>query len=70
MNWEAISAIAGLLGAIGVIITLIYLSVQIKQNNKQLRGEATASVYEYSRTLTEMLSANPKLYKIALHSTT
>jgi hypothetical protein len=36
MNWEAISAIARLLGAIGVIITLIYLSVQIKQNNNQL----------------------------------
>ena len=66
MNWEALSAIAGILGAIGVIITLIYLSVQVKQNNKQLRGEATASVYEYSRTLTEMLSANPELYKIAL----
>jgi len=27
MNWEAINAIAGLLGAIGVIVTLIYLSV-------------------------------------------
>ena len=66
MNWEAISAIAGLLGAIGVIVTLIYLTIQIKQNNKQLRGEATTSVYEYQRTLTEMLSANPNLYKIAL----
>ena len=66
MNWEAITAITGLLGAIGVIVTLIYLSTQIKQNNKQLRGEATTAVYEYQRTLTEMLSDNTKLYKIAL----
>ncbi len=66
INWEAIAAIAGLLGAIGVIVTLIYLSTQIKQNNKQLRGEATTAVYEYQRTLTQMLSADTELYKIAL----
>lgn len=30
INWEAVGAIAGLLGAIGVIVTLIYLSAQIK----------------------------------------
>jgi len=41
MNWDAVSAISGLLGALGVIITLIYLSAQIKQNNNQLRGAAT-----------------------------
>tara|TARA_R110002073_G_scaffold325707_1_gene505012 strand:- start:1752 stop:1946 length:195 start_codon:yes stop_codon:yes gene_type:complete len=62
INWEAVAAIAGLLGAIGVIVTLIYLSTQIKQNNKQLRGEATTAVYEYQRTLTEMLSADTELY--------
>lgn len=66
MNWEALSAIAGLLGAIGVIVTLIYLSVQIRQNNNQLRGSATIAIYEYQRTLTEMLSDDPELYKIAL----
>jgi len=66
MNWEALAAIAELLGAIGVIVTLIYLSVQIRQNSNQLRGTATTAVYEYQRTLTEMLSADPELYKIAL----
>ena len=66
INWEAVGAIAGLLGAIGVIITLIYLAVQIKQNNNQLRGAATTAVYEYLRTLTEMLTTNTELYKIAL----
>lgn len=66
VNWEALSAIAGLLGALGVIITLIYLSAQIKQNNNQLRGAATVAVYEYQQTLIEMLLSNKKLYKIAL----
>jgi len=66
MNWEALGAIAELLGAIGVIATLVYLSAQIRHNNEQLRGAATTAVYEYQRTLTGMLSADPELYKIAL----
>jgi hypothetical protein len=41
VNWEALGAIANLLAAIGVIATLTYLSIEIRQNNKQLRGAAT-----------------------------
>ena len=66
MSWEALGAIAEALGAIGVIATLVYLSTQIRQNNNQLRGAATSAIYEYQRTLTEMLSSDPELYKIAL----
>ena len=66
MNWEALGAIAELLGAIGVVATLVYLSAQIRQNSNQLRGAATTAVYEYQRTLTEMLSADPELFKVAL----
>jgi hypothetical protein len=36
MNWDAIGAIAELLGAIGVIASLAYLSVQIRQNTRQI----------------------------------
>jgi len=32
MNWDAIGAIAELIGAIAVILTLIYLSVQVRQS--------------------------------------
>ncbi len=32
MNWEALGAIAELVGAIGVIVSLLYLAVQIRQN--------------------------------------
>ena len=44
MNWEALGAIANLLAVIGVIATLIYLSIQIRQNNKQLHGAATIAL--------------------------
>jgi len=33
MNWEAIGAVGEILGALAVVISLIYLSVQIKQSN-------------------------------------
>jgi hypothetical protein len=66
MNWEAVGAIANLLGAIGVIVTLVYLSIQIRQNNNQLRGAATIAVYDYQRGLTDMLTNDQELYKIAL----
>jgi len=38
MNWEAIGAVGEVLGAMGVIITLIYLAGQLRQNTKELRS--------------------------------
>jgi hypothetical protein len=49
VNWEELGAFANLIAAIGVIATLIYLSIQIRQNHNQLRGAATIAVYEYQR---------------------
>ena len=51
MNLEAVAAIANLLAAIGVIVTLIYLSIQIRQNNEQLDRVTTIAVYDYQRRL-------------------
>jgi hypothetical protein len=66
INWEALGAIANLLAAIGVIATLIYLAIQIRQNNNQLQGSATIAVYDYQRSLTGTLTQDQELYKIAL----
>ena len=46
MNWEAVEAIAEILGAIGVILSLAYLSVQIRSNTKHLQFSANQSVAE------------------------
>jgi hypothetical protein len=40
MNWDAISAIAEVLGATAVVVSLIYVASQIKQANVQAQGEA------------------------------
>ena len=59
VNWEAIGAIAELLGAIGVISTLIYLASQIRQNTKALyRNEMNIAMEQWSSFRKLMLS-NP-----------
>ena len=40
MNWEMISAVGQMLGAIGVIISIIYLAVQIRNQNKESQRAA------------------------------
>ncbi len=40
MNWEMISAVGQMLGAIGVIISIIYLAAQIRNQNKESRRAA------------------------------
>lgn len=36
MNWEAIGALGEIAGAVAVIVTLLYLAKQIRQNSKSL----------------------------------
>lgn len=40
MNWDAIGAVGETLGAIGVIITLVYLAYQLRQNTLALKLNA------------------------------
>jgi hypothetical protein len=34
MNWEAISAVAEIVGVIAVVVSLGYVAIQIRQNTK------------------------------------
>ena len=57
VNWEAIGAVAELLGAVGVIGSLVYLAAQIRQNTRSLRATAyqtiTGHVGDINRALFE-----------------
>ena len=46
MNWTAIGAISEAIGAFGVIATLAYLAVQIRQNTIQLKQNTLAAQAE------------------------
>ncbi len=43
MNWQAVGAIGEILGAVGVIVTLVYLAVQVRQNSHQIERSVEAS---------------------------
>jgi hypothetical protein len=55
MNWDAIGAIAELLGAIGVIASLVYLATQIRQSREQMdrntRAMQTGSYQQWDDSL-------------------
>ncbi len=40
MNWDAISAISEVLGSVAVVITLLYLAVQVRQSTKSDQSTA------------------------------
>ncbi|MEJ2503508.1 MAG: hypothetical protein P8177_09405 [Gemmatimonadota bacterium] len=46
MNWEAIGAVAEAGGAVAVVLSLLYLSVQIRQNTRAVRGSTAHAVTE------------------------
>ena len=56
MNWDAIGAIAELLGAIGVIASLIYLATQIRQSRDQMERN-TRATQAASNHLNKLLNA-------------
>ena len=64
MNWDAIGALAELFGAFGVIASLGYLGVQIRQNTTALRGNAHEVAVEHLTTVLQSLSTNPNLAQL------
>lgn len=38
VNWEALGALAELIGAIGVVASLLYVAVQVRQNTRSIRS--------------------------------
>ena len=65
MNWEAASTIAEIVGAAGVIASLIYLAIQIRQSTKVSRAEMTKDLYLASREAIMGIASNDALAKIS-----
>jgi hypothetical protein len=71
VNWDAIGAIGEVVGAVGVIATLGYLAVQIRQNNMHLAENAKISKVaaleanaNSSNRFRELLLTNPDLSEL------
>lgn len=44
MNWEAIGAIGELIGALVVVVSVLYLAVQVRQNTNQAKLSAAQAI--------------------------
>ena len=51
MNWEVAAAIAEVIGATGVIVSLVYLAVQIKDSNRVARAQSRHSITDFINQL-------------------
>ena len=49
MNWEAIGAVGEIVGALGVLATLVYLATQIRENSRILGAASLQSVLDGPR---------------------
>jgi hypothetical protein len=70
MNWDAIGAIGELVGAITVLITLVYLAIQVKQNSVLAKVQINQSGQEtfsrYRRLCIENSAVVAKTYSGAV----
>lgn len=63
MNWDAIGAIAELLAAIGVIISLIFVGQQLRKGNAEARAATMQATTDTEMTMLSMLSANAEVWQ-------
>lgn len=61
MDWNAVDAIGSILGAIAVIVTLIYLSKQVKDQNRALRTNIRDSAFQQLQQWNYSLISEPSL---------
>lgn len=58
MNWDAVSAIGQIVGAMGVIISVIYLALQVRSNARQTRLASMRSMSDAFNQWLQSLAEN------------
>ena len=59
MNWEALGAVGEIVGAGGVIVSLLYLASQVRSNSRQLRHASAQAVLDKLNGLIGQLAFVP-----------
>jgi len=63
-EWALVGALAELLGAIGVILSLVYLATQIRQNSKHVEASVYQSTNDAFVNWYSQMAGDPKLADI------
>ncbi len=61
MNWTKASAIAEILSSVAILITLVYLVVEIQQNSEATQAETRQAILDSDQQFLEFLVASPEL---------
>ena len=64
MNWAAVSAIAELIAAVAILITLVYLAIQIRQAKEQISLAGQRHRADAARDVLSSVSDSPYLAPI------
>ena len=64
MNWDALGALAELLGAIGVVVSLVYLAIQIQRNTSAIRASTAQQVTNRGGEIAEAIASHSDLASI------
>ena len=64
MNWEAISAVSELVGTAAVLVTLIYLAVEIRQNTTAVATATYESTMPGFNDINVVVASHPALASV------
>lgn len=61
MNWDAVGAIGEILGAVVVLLTLIYLAVQVKRSNEIARFNSSKDLMNQFNAINHLVTTDASL---------
>ena len=64
MDWGAIAAVGEILGAVAVVVTLLYLAKQIRQSSKAVEVTALRDSTDHWNHWSELVASSPGLAEI------
>ena len=64
MNWEAISAVGQILGAVAVLVTLLYLAIQVRQNTLAIATATYETIMTGFNDVNGIVVGNPQVASI------
>jgi len=65
MSWDAISAISDTIAATAVVVSLIYLILEVRQNSKAVRSSTRSDISRGQMEINFVFAQNPELRRVS-----